>query len=70
MKFEDTSEQASQAVEQSKALYNRALKKAREKAEAADQMVHRHAYNALAAGIVVGFITGFLVSRGCRSFAS
>jgi uncharacterized membrane-anchored protein YhcB (DUF1043 family) len=33
-------------------------------------LVHRNAYNVLAAGIVVGFVIGFLASRGCRSSAN
>jgi ElaB/YqjD/DUF883 family membrane-anchored ribosome-binding protein len=66
MKFEDTSEQAGPAVEQGKALYNRALEKTRESAKAADELVHRHAYNLLAAGLVIGFLAGFVVSRGGR----
>jgi ElaB/YqjD/DUF883 family membrane-anchored ribosome-binding protein len=70
MKTEQISEQASQAVEQGKAIYSRALEKTRERAKAADQLVHRNTYNVLVAGIVLGFVTGFLVSRGCRCCAS
>jgi ElaB/YqjD/DUF883 family membrane-anchored ribosome-binding protein len=69
-KTEDVSEQANETVEQGKALYNRALEKTREGAKAADEIVHRHAYNVLAAGVVVGFVAGFLVYRGCRCCAS
>jgi len=69
MKTEEISEQASQAVEQGKAIYNRALEKTREGAKAADDLVHRNAYNVLAAGIVVGFFLGFLASRECWSCA-
>jgi len=67
MKTEEISEQASQAAEHGKAIYNRALEKTREGAKAADDLVHRNAYNVLAAGIVVGFVIGFLASREYRS---
>ena len=70
MKNEGISEQVNQAVEQGKALYNEALEKTREGAKAADEIMHRHAYNVLVAGIVVGFLAGFLASRGCRCCAS
>lgn len=69
-KTEETSEHANEAFAQGKALYNRALEKSRESAKTADEIVHRHAYNVLAVGVVVGFVTGFLVSRGCRACAS
>ena len=67
MKTEEASEQVKQTVEQGQALYNRALEKTRESAKAADEIVHRHAYNVLAAGIVVGFVTGIIASRGYRA---
>jgi ElaB/YqjD/DUF883 family membrane-anchored ribosome-binding protein len=67
MKLEDTLEQVSQ---QGKDLYGRALEKTREGAGAADRILHRNTYNVLAAGILAGFVTGFLVSRGCRCRAS
>jgi ElaB/YqjD/DUF883 family membrane-anchored ribosome-binding protein len=67
MKIEDTLEQVGQ---QGKDLYDRALEKTREGAGAADRMLHRNTYNVLAAGILAGFVTGFLVSRGCGCRAS
>jgi ElaB/YqjD/DUF883 family membrane-anchored ribosome-binding protein len=70
MKNEGISEQVNQAVEQGKELYNQALEKTWEGARAADEMVHRHAYHTLVAGVVVGFLAGFLASRGCRCCAS
>ena len=70
MKTEETSEQANETLEKGKALYNRALEKTRESAKAADEIVHRHAYNVLAAGVITGFLAGFLVSRGGRCCAS
>ena len=68
-KTEETSGQTNETIEQGKALYNRALEKTREGAKAADEIVHRHAYNVLAAGVVAGFLTGFLVCRGSRCCA-
>jgi ElaB/YqjD/DUF883 family membrane-anchored ribosome-binding protein len=55
--------------EQGQALYHRAVAKTKEGAKAADKMVHRHAYNVLAAGILLGFVTGLLVSRSGRCCA-
>jgi ElaB/YqjD/DUF883 family membrane-anchored ribosome-binding protein len=70
MKTPDTHEAASEAAPQSKDLRERALEKIREGADAADRVVHRNTYNVLAAGTVVGFVLGFLVSRGCRCCAT
>jgi len=69
-KIEDISEQANQYGEQGKAFYNLAVEKARESAKAADEIVHRHAYHTLVAGVVFGVLAGFLASRGCRCCAS
>ncbi len=66
MKTPDTHAAASEAAQQSKHLRELALAKIREGADAADRVVHRNTYNVLAAGTVVGFVLGFLVSRGCR----
>jgi ElaB/YqjD/DUF883 family membrane-anchored ribosome-binding protein len=70
MNTEDALEQAGQTIEQGKALYKRTLKKARNGAKAADKILHRNAYNVLAVGVLTGFLTGYLVSRGCRCCAS
>ena len=70
MKTPDTHEAAGEAAQQSNDLRERALEKIREGADAADRVIHRNTYNVLAAGTVLGFVLGFLVSRGCRCCAT
>ena len=70
MKTTDTHEAVGEAAQQSNDLRERALEKLREGADAADRVIHRHTYNVLAAGTVLGFVLGFLVSRGCRCCAT
>jgi ElaB/YqjD/DUF883 family membrane-anchored ribosome-binding protein len=70
MKTEDTPKQVGATVKQTQDPPHRALERIRESAGAADRIVHQNAYNVLAAGVVVGFVTGLLVSRSCRCCAS
>jgi ElaB/YqjD/DUF883 family membrane-anchored ribosome-binding protein len=66
MKTEDKPKHAVESGKQPQDLPHRALERIRESAGAADRIVHQNTYNVLAAGIVVGFVTGLLVSRSCR----
>ena len=53
------------ALERSKEMYGRVREKAVEGARATDQAVHEHPYQAIAIGVGVGALIGFLVARRC-----
>ena len=53
------------ALERSKEIYGRVRDKAVEGAKAADEAVHEHPYQAIAIGVGVGAILGYLVARRC-----
>jgi len=53
------------ALERGKEIYGRVREKAVEGAKAADVAVHEHPYQAIAIGVGVGAILGFLASRRC-----
>jgi len=51
------------ALERGKEICNRVREKAVEGAKAADEAVHEHPYQAIAIGVGVGAIIGYLVAR-------
>jgi ElaB/YqjD/DUF883 family membrane-anchored ribosome-binding protein len=51
------------ALERGKEIYGRVREQAVEGAKAADEAVHAHPYQAIAIGVGVGAILGYLVSR-------
>ena len=51
------------ALERGKEIYGRVRDKAVEGAKAADEAVHEHPYQAIAIGVGVGALLGFLVAR-------
>ena len=51
------------ALERSKEIYGRVREKAVEGAKASDQAVHEHPYQAIAIGVGVGALIGYLVAR-------
>jgi ElaB/YqjD/DUF883 family membrane-anchored ribosome-binding protein len=53
------------ALEQGKEMYGRVREKAVKGAKAADEAVHEHPYQAIAIGVGVGALIGFLVARRC-----
>ena len=53
------------ALERGKEIYGRAHDKAVESVKAADEAVHEHPYQAIAIGVGVGAIIGFLIARQC-----
>jgi ElaB/YqjD/DUF883 family membrane-anchored ribosome-binding protein len=53
------------ALESGKEIYGRVRDKAVEGAKAADEAVHEHPYQAIAIGVGVGALLGFLVARRC-----
>jgi ElaB/YqjD/DUF883 family membrane-anchored ribosome-binding protein len=53
------------ALERGKEIYGRVREKAVEGAKAADEAVHEHPYQAIAIGVGVGAILGYLFARRC-----
>jgi len=53
------------ALERGKDIYDRVLKKELDGVRAADELMHTHPYEAIAIGVGVGALIGFLVARRC-----
>jgi ElaB/YqjD/DUF883 family membrane-anchored ribosome-binding protein len=53
------------ALERGKEIYGRVRVKAVEGARATDEAVHEHPYQAIAIGVGVGALIGYLVARRC-----
>lgn len=53
------------ALERGKEIYGRARVKAVEGAKAADEAVHEHPYQAIAIGVGLGTLLGYLLARRC-----
>lgn len=53
------------ALERGKEIYGRVREKAVEGAKAADVAVHEHPYQAIAVGVGVGALLGYLIARRC-----
>jgi ElaB/YqjD/DUF883 family membrane-anchored ribosome-binding protein len=53
------------ALERGKEMAGRVRDKAVESARAADEVVHEHPYQAIAIGVGVGALLGYLIVRGC-----
>ena len=53
------------ALERGKEICGRAREKVVEGAKAADEAVHEHPYQAIAIGVGVGALIGYLVARRC-----
>jgi ElaB/YqjD/DUF883 family membrane-anchored ribosome-binding protein len=53
------------ALERSKEIYGRAREKVVAGAKATDEAVHEHPYQAIAIGVGVGVVIGYLVARRC-----
>ena len=51
------------ALENGKEIYGRVREKAVESAKAADEVVHAHPYQAIAIGVGVGALVGYLIAR-------
>lgn len=62
-KVVEARERLAAALERGKELYGRAKEKAIEGAKAADEAVHEHPYQAIAIGVGVGALLGFLLAR-------
>ena len=53
------------ALERGKEIYGRVRQRAVEGARVADEALHEHPYQAIAIGVGVGALVGYLVSRRC-----
>jgi ElaB/YqjD/DUF883 family membrane-anchored ribosome-binding protein len=53
------------ALESGKEIYSRVRDKAAESARAADEVVHKHPYQAIGIALGVGALIGYLISRRC-----
>jgi ElaB/YqjD/DUF883 family membrane-anchored ribosome-binding protein len=53
------------ALERGKEIYGRVRQRAVEGARAADEAMHEHPYQAIAIGVGVGALIGYLASRRC-----
>jgi len=53
------------ALERGKEIYGRVREKTIEGAKAADKSVHQHPYEAIAIGVGVGALIGYLLSQRC-----
>jgi ElaB/YqjD/DUF883 family membrane-anchored ribosome-binding protein len=53
------------ALERGKEIYSRVREKSVERTKAADEAVHEHPYQAIAIGVGVGALIGYLVARRC-----
>jgi ElaB/YqjD/DUF883 family membrane-anchored ribosome-binding protein len=53
------------ALDRAREIAGRVRDKAVESAKAADEAVHEHPYQAIAIGVGVGVIIGFLITRRC-----
>ncbi|MBC8000959.1 MAG: DUF883 domain-containing protein [Opitutaceae bacterium] len=53
------------ALERGKEIYGQVKDKAVQGAKATDQAVHEHPYQAIAIGVGVGALIGYLVARRC-----
>jgi len=64
-KVADARRRLAAALENGKEICGRVRDKAVEGAKAADQAVHEHPYQAIAIGVGVGALLGYLVARRC-----
>ena len=55
------------ALERAKEIYSDVRDKAVEGAKAADEAVHEHPYRAIAIGVGVGALIGYMLGRRCSS---
>jgi ElaB/YqjD/DUF883 family membrane-anchored ribosome-binding protein len=64
-KVDDARKRLAAALERGKEIYGQAREKAVEGAQAADECVREHPYQALGIALGIGAVIGFLVARGC-----
>jgi ElaB/YqjD/DUF883 family membrane-anchored ribosome-binding protein len=64
-KVGDARKRLTAALERSKEIYGQVREKAVQGARATDVAVHDHPYQAIAIGVGIGALAGYLVSRRC-----
>ena len=64
-KVSDARKRLAAALERGKEMCDRVREKAVEGAEKADEVVHEHPYQAIAVGVGVGAVLGYLIARRC-----
>ncbi len=64
-KVGEARERLAAALERGKEIYGRVREKAVQGAKAADEAVHEHPYQAIAIGVGVGALIGYLLARRC-----
>src|SRR5688500_9665834 len=64
-KVGDARKRLAAALERGKEIYGQVREKAVQGAKAADEAVHEHPYQAIAIGVGVGALIGYLISRRC-----
>jgi len=64
-KVANTRKRLADALEHGKGIYGRTRDKAVESARAVDDAVHEHPYQAIAIGMGIGAVLGFLIPRQC-----
>jgi ElaB/YqjD/DUF883 family membrane-anchored ribosome-binding protein len=64
-KVADARKRLATALERGKEICARARAKAIQGAKAADEAVHEHPYQAIAIGVGVGAVVGYLLARRC-----
>ena len=65
-KVEEARKRLAAALDDGKSIYERAKEKATDGARAADEAMHEHPYRAIATGLGVGALLGFLIARRCH----
>ena len=64
-KVSEARKRLSVALDRGREMYGRARERAIEGAKVADEAVHEHPYQAIAIGVGVGALLGFLITRRC-----
>ena len=64
-KVSEARKRLSVALDRGREMYGRARERAIEGAKVADEAVHEHPYQAIAIGVGVGALLGYLITRRC-----
>lgn len=64
-KVSEARKRLSAALDRGREMYGRARERAIEGAKVADEAVHEHPYQAIAIGVGVGALLGYLITRRC-----
>lgn len=66
MKTKHMTDQVAETIQHGKDLCGQALERTKEGAEAAGDLLRRHTFAVLLAGLAAGFVAGCVCSRTCR----